>query len=248
MPEQFVYGIHAVSALFSNTIRKITKLYIHQERKDQKIETICKKALVLNIPIEKCPLQTMNTLFADCVHQGLVAVASPLPQYHEADLPFLLSKSKKPACILILDGITDPHNLGACLRTAYAAGVDFVIIPKDKSAGITPVVSKVACGAVEWLPVVKVTNLVRAMELLKEQGIWIYGAESEAERCLYQMTAKDAIAVVMGAEGKGLRRLTKDHCDGLFSIPMHGQMESLNVSVATGVVLYELFRQRKGDP
>lgn len=146
--------------------------------------------------------------------------------------------------ILILDGITDPHNLGACLRSADATGVDFVVIPKDKSASITPVVSKVACGAAESIPLVRVTNLARAMDILKQQGVWIFGAAGEAENLLYAMDCSGNIALVMGAEGTGLRRLTREHCDGLFSLPMMGSVESLNVSVATGVSLYEVIRQR----
>jgi len=140
--------------------------------------------------------------------------------------------------------VTDPHNLGACLRTADATGVDFVVIPKDKSASITPVVSKVACGAAEAIPVVRVTNLVRSMEKLKAAGVWIYGAAGEARQSLYTVQGTENIAVVLGAEGDGLRRLTRDHCDALFSLPMQGSVESLNVSVATGVTLYEIVRQR----
>jgi len=152
--------------------------------------------------------------------------------------------------ILILDGITDPHNLGACLRSADATGVDFVMIPKDKSASVTPVVSKVACGAAESVPLVRVTNLVRAMDILKEQGVWIYGAAGEAKCSLYQIDCTGMVAIAMGAEGEGLRRLTREHCDGLFcdglfSLPMAGSVNSLNVSVATGVSLYEVVRQRQ---
>ena len=147
--------------------------------------------------------------------------------------------------ILILDGITDPHNLGACLRTADAAGVDFVIIPKDKSAAITPVVSKVACGAAESVLVVRVTNLARAISTLKEHGVWIYGAAGEAEHSIYDLDFTGSIGIVMGAEGSGLRRLTRELCDGLFSLPMQGEVSSLNVSVATGISLYEIARKNK---
>lgn len=146
--------------------------------------------------------------------------------------------------LLILDTVQDPHNLGACLRSANAAGVHAVIIPKDKSVGITDVVKKVACGAAEVTPVFQVTNLARAIEMLKEKGIWIYGTADDAETTIYQQDFKGPIALVMGNEGFGMRRLTRDLCDFLFKIPMYGTVECLNVSVATGVCLFEVVRQK----
>ncbi|MBI2785548.1 MAG: 23S rRNA (guanosine(2251)-2'-O)-methyltransferase RlmB [Legionella longbeachae] len=244
MSDQFVYGMHAVSALLSNPHRVTKKLFISQDRVDKRLQDILDKAILANINIEKLSMQKMNQRFADFSHQGVVANATPLPNYNESHVLALLESSKQPALILILDGITDPHNLGACLRTADATGVDFVLIPKDKSANITPAVSKVACGAAESVPLVRVTNLVRAMELLKEHGVWIYGAAGETTNSLYKTDCTGAVALVMGAEGEGLRRLTREHCDGLFSLPMLGSVESLNVSVATGVSLYEILRQR----
>lgn len=245
MSEQFVYGIHAVSALLSNPHRTTKKLFVCQERIDKRLQQIIDKAIEAQVSIEKLSMQKMNQRFVDFTHQGIVAYASSLPHYNESHLLALLESSKYPALILILDGVTDPHNLGACLRTADAAAVDFVIIPKDKSAQVTPVVSKVACGAAESVPLVRVTNLVRSIELLKEQGVWIYGAAGESACSLYQTDCSGPIALVMGAEGEGLRRLTREHCDGLFSLPMLGSVDSLNVSVATGVCLYEILRQRK---
>lgn len=247
MSEQFVYGVHAVSALLANPHRTTKKLFVSQDRADTRMQDLVDKAVQARIVIEKLSTQQMNQRFAEFNHQGIVASASPLPDYNESHLLALLESSKSPALILILDGITDPHNLGACLRTADATGVDFVLIPKDKSASITPVVSKVACGAAESIPLVRVTNLVRSMDLLKEQGVWIYGAAGEAEHSLYQTDCTGTIAIVMGAEGEGLRRLTREHCDGLFSLPMAGSVDSLNVSVATGVSLYEVLRQRRGN-
>lgn len=247
MSEQFVYGVHAVSALLANPHRTTKKLFVSQDRVDKRMQDLVDKAVQARIGIEKLTTQQMNQRFAEFNHQGIVASASALPDYNESHLLALLESSKSPALILILDGITDPHNLGACLRTADATGVDFVLIPKDKSASITPVVSKVACGAAESIPLVRVTNLVRSMDLLKEQGVWIYGAAGEAEHSLYQTDCAGTIAIVMGAEGEGLRRLTREHCDGLFSLPMAGSVDSLNVSVATGVSLYEVLRQRRGS-
>lgn len=245
MSEQFVYGVHAVLALLTNPHRVINKLFVSQDRVDKRLQEVLDKAEQAQISIEKLSVQNMNQRFADFTHQGVVASASSLRDYGEPDLLSLLESSKKPSLILILDGVTDPHNLGACLRSADATGVDFVVIPKDKSASITPVVSKVACGAAESVPLVRVTNLVRSMELLKEHGVWIYGAAGEANSSLYQMDCSGTIAIAMGAEGEGLRRLTREHCDGLFSLPMLGSVDSLNVSVATGVSLYEVIRQRQ---
>ncbi|MBA2650452.1 MAG: 23S rRNA (guanosine(2251)-2'-O)-methyltransferase RlmB [Legionella sp.] len=246
MSEHFVYGLHAVSALLNNPNRIIHKLFINQDRLDKRLETIIAKALDAQLPVEQLTTQKMNQRFSEFAHQGVVACALPLPAYNESDLSSLLERCKQPGLILILDGITDPHNLGACLRTADAAGVDFVVIPKDKSASITPVVSKVASGAAETVPLVRVTNLVRAMEILKEQGVWIYGAAGEANQSIYALDCVRTMGIVMGAEGEGLRRLTREHCDGLFSLLMLGSVDSLNVSVATGVALYEVVRQRQG--
>jgi 23S rRNA (guanosine2251-2'-O)-methyltransferase len=244
MTDQLVYGVHAVTALIRNPYRKTRLISINQDRDDQRLQALLELANQHQIPMELLSSQKMKQRFADMTHQGVVAHASPLPDYHENDLSMLLSRCKQPGLVLILDGVTDPHNLGACLRTADAAGVDFVIIPKDKSASITPTVSKVACGAAESVPVVRVTNLVRAMEVIKQEGVWVYGAAGEAQQSIYQLTFQSTTALVLGAEGEGLRRLTREHCDGLFSLPMKGSVESLNVSVAAGVALYEVVRQR----
>ncbi len=244
MTEQYVYGVHAVTSLLANRHRPIKVVYISQDRIDTRMQDILQLAQQNNIPVERLSAQKMNQRFADAVHQGVVASAGKLPEYVEADLERLLASSKQPCLILILDGVTDPHNLGACLRSADAAGVDFVIIPKDKNASITPVVSKVACGAAESVPLVRVTNLARAMENIKQQGVWIYGAAGEATASVYNLDCKASIALVMGAEDKGMRHLTRQQCDGLFSLPMLGTVTSLNVSVATGICLYEVLRQR----
>lgn len=247
MTDHYVYGLHAVKAVLTNPLRKAETIYLSSERyerNDDKIKQIEVLARGQSIRIEKLSNKDMNQRFADVTHQGVLALVKPLPELSEPDLVPLLATSKKPCFILILDGVTDPHNLGACLRTADAAGVDFVVIPKDKNASITPVVSKVACGAAELMPVVRVTNLARAIETLKQEGVWVYGAAGEATQSLYQLDCQGALAVVMGGEGDGLRHLTRERCDGLFALPMLGGVESLNVSVATGVTLYEVLRQR----
>lgn len=245
MSEHYVYGVHAVVALLANTLRSTKMLYVNQDRVDKRIQDIIDTAEKRHIPLERLSSQKMNQRFADFSHQGVVASAVVLPDYVESDLDRLLEMSKQPSLILILDGVTDPHNLGACLRSADAAGVDFVIIPKDKNASVTPVVSKVACGAAESVPIVRVTNLARAMDHIKQQGVWIYGAAGEATSSIYDLDCKTSMAIVLGAEDKGLRHLTRERCDGLFSLPMLGSVSSLNVSVATGICLFEVVRQRK---
>ena len=247
MSEHEIYGIHAVQAALNNPRRTVKTLYINQDRADSRLQALLNTAEARGISVEKLTLQALNKRFPDVIHQGVAARTGALPEYGESDLISLLASSQSPALILILDGVTDPHNLGACLRTADAAGVDFVIIPKDKSASITPVVSKVACGAAESMPVVRVTNLARAIATLKDQGVWVYGAAGEADTSIYTLDTQTPLALVMGAEGPGLRRLTRDLCDGLFSLPMRGEVSSLNVSVATGVSLYEVVRQRCSD-
>ena len=244
MSEQFVYGVHAVSALLANKLRPTKMLYVSQDRVDKRIQDLINLAEKCHIPVDRLSAQKMNQRFAEFSHQGVVASAGVLPEYIESDLDSLLEKGNQPSLILILDGVTDPHNLGACLRSADAAGVDFIIIPKDKNASVTPVVSKVACGAAESVPIVRVTNLARAMDHIKQQGVWIYGAAGEATESLYSLDCKTSVALVLGAEDKGLRHLTRERCDGLFSLPMLGTVSSLNVSVATGICLFEVVRQR----
>ena len=176
-------------------------------------------------------------------HQGIIAQAASLPNT-EKDLRQILTNPKKRILLLILDGVTDPHNLGACLRSADAASVDAVILPKDNSARVNQTVCKVASGATESVPVITVTNLARTLTLLQSENIWLYGAAEEASKNLLEIDFKRNVAIVMGAEEKGLRRLTKQYCDELFAIPMQGHVASLNVSVAAGVSLFEVVRQR----
>lgn len=242
MGDVSVYGLHAVHALLTNRARSVRKLSINQSRLDERMQTLVTLAKAQHIPIDYVTSEVMKRRFAGYVHQGVVAEATSLPEYTEQDIETLMAET--PCLILILDGITDPHNLGACLRTAEAAGVDFVLIPKDKNASITPAVSKVACGAAESVPLVRVTNLARAMQRLKKMGVWMYGAAGEAKTSLYTLDCQGSIAFIMGAESRGLRRLTREHCDVLFALPMSGVVTSLNVSVAAGLCLYEAVRQR----
>lgn len=237
------YGMHACHAILKNPQRQIEKLLIRQGE-EKRYQALLQLANQRQIAVQMLPSQQMNEQFPDIVHQGVVVWCKPLPTLVEADIPRLLKSLDHSPLILVLDGVTDPHNLGACLRTADACGVDMVIIPKDKSASLSSVVAKVSSGASEHIPLVRVTNLSRAIERLQNLGVWVFGACGEASQSLYQMDGKGAIALVLGAEGDGLRRLTREKCDGLYSIPMMGNVSSLNVSVAAGISLYEIRRQR----
>lgn len=242
--DQFIFGIHAVESLLQRDPERILRICAHQDRQDKKIEAIVQAAKKAGIRVELVKRQELDHLTHDGNHQGILAYCRPAKMLTEADLKSLLVKLQTPPLLLILDGVQDPHNLGACFRSADAAGAHAIIAPRDKSVGITPTVTKVACGAAEAVPFVQVTNLARAIEHLKELGIWIYGAAGEAEQTLYQVDFKGPTGIVMGAEGEGLRRLTRELCDGLIKIPMFGSVSSLNVSVATGVCLFEVVRQR----
>jgi len=178
-------------------------------------------------------------------HQGVIGRLQPSRERNERDLELLLDGLEHPPFLLVLDGVQDPHNLGACLRTADAAGVDAVIAPRDRAAGLTATACKVACGAAQTVPFIRVTNLARTLGRLQKAGIWLVGAAGEEDRELYQADLTGPLAIVVGGEGRGLRRLTRERCDLLVSIPMAGIVESLNVSVATGICLYEALRQRR---
>ncbi|WP_288132058.1 23S rRNA (guanosine(2251)-2'-O)-methyltransferase RlmB [Microbulbifer sp.] len=250
MAQQLVYGLHAVQALLKSSPQQVQELLLLRGRKDQKLQKIVRQAEQNEIVIRYVDRRTLDEKVGDDGnHQGAVAVCMGETQvYDEQFLKSLLKKLDEKgenAFLLVLDGITDPHNLGACLRSAEAAGVQAVIAPKDKAAGLTPTARKVACGAAEVLPFITVTNLARTLQMLQQAGVWIYGAAGEAEHDVYQTSLTGSIAIVMGAEGPGLRRLTRENCDHLIKIPMAGEVSSLNVSVATGVCLFEAVRQRQ---
>jgi len=246
-----IFGIHAVESALKQRPRDIRVLQLVEGRDDRRLNALADLARNQGVSIERVSKDTLKEMSLGR-HQGAVAVMAGASiggakkELLEADLPELIAQQDGPGLWLVLDGVTDPHNLGACLRSADAAGVTAVLIPKDKSADITPVVSKVACGAAETVTLVKVTNLARALETLKQAGVWVYGMAGEAEQTLYDVDLRGSVAIVMGAEGDGLRRLTRETCDGLVKLPMLGSVSSLNVSVATGVSLYEVVRQRCG--
>lgn len=246
MKADHIYGLHAVQALIKSAPQRIRKLALLSGRDDQKLQKIVAFAEREGIAVERWTRAKLDKLVDGENHQGVVAECECGELHDEAFLFRLLAGLSEPAFLLVLDGVTDPHNLGACLRSAEAAGVHAVIVPKDNSASLTGVARKVACGAAEVLPLVPVTNLARCLKKLQEAGIWLQGAAGEAAVELYQADLRGPLAVVMGAEGEGLRRLTRECCDGLISIPMAGTVSSLNVSVATGICLFEAVRQRRG--
>jgi len=242
-PNDHIYGIHPVQAILEQDAKSIKVLYALNQRQDKPLLQILTAAKAAGIKIQHLSRQELDKLAGHSHHQGIMAEIRSRPQLTEEDLPGLLELSPLPL-LLILDEIQDPHNLGACLRTANAAGVAAVIAPKDKAVGLTPTVRKVACGAAEATPFIQVTNLARTLRELKQQGIWLFGLAGEAHKSLYQADLRVPAGFVMGSEGYGLRQLTRQACDELLHIPMTGTVSSLNVSVATGVSLFEATRQR----
>lgn len=241
---EIVFGLHAVKALLESDPQRFQEAFILKGRDDRRLQPLIKALEEQGIVIQLASRQWLDNQVEGGVHQGIVAKVKAGKQYQENDLPDLLASLETPL-LLILDGVTDPHNLGACLRSADAAGVDAVIVPRDRSAQLNATAKKVASGAAEHVPLIRVTNLARTMRLLQEANIWIVGTAGEADHDLYQSKMTGPMALVMGAEGEGMRRLTREHCDELISIPMAGSVSSLNVSVATGVCLFEAVRQRK---
>lgn len=249
MKLELTFGLHAVESLIKNNRQNITELVVLKGRHDKRLSRLMRQAK--GLPFRQATRKELDSIAQSESHQGIIAyskVGAGEAQgklIKENELGSFIDSIEGTPLILLLDGVTDPHNFGACLRSADAAGVHLVITPKDRSVGLTPVVRKVACGAAETTPVCQVTNLARTMEALKEAGIWIAGAAGEAEETLYDIDFKGPSAIVMGAEGAGLRRLTREKCDYLINIPMAGSVSSLNVSVATGICLYEVVRQRQ---
>ncbi|NOJ24099.1 23S rRNA (guanosine(2251)-2'-O)-methyltransferase RlmB [Vibrio coralliilyticus] len=243
MSNEFIYGIHAVKAVLAKEPERFVEAFVLKGRQDDRLMPILNELQMCGVSIQQMTRKTLDDKARGANHQGIMAKVKPAKQINENDLDDILAQHSAPL-LLVLDGVTDPHNLGACLRNADAAGVAAVIVPKDKSANITATVSKVACGAAETVPLVRVTNLARTMRALQEQGIWFVGTAGEATHDIYQAKLTGPLAIVMGAEGDGMRRLTRETCDDLIKIPMAGSVSSLNVSVASGVCLFEAVRQR----
>ncbi len=237
--------MHSVKALLKANAADTELLLIQKGRKDSRIRAIVSLAQKAGVPVREVSKNELDSVASGVEHQGVLAEFRGEPVGNEASLFEQISASDGALFVLVLDGVQDPHNLGACIRSADAAGVDALVVPVDNSVGITPVVRKVASGAAETVPVFQVTNLQRVLKKLQSAGIWVYGAAGEADSSIYDLDLTGSVALVMGSEGSGLRRLTREVCDGLFSIPMHGSVSSLNVSVAAGISLFEVRRQRR---
>jgi 23S rRNA (guanosine2251-2'-O)-methyltransferase len=242
MKSKMIFGFHAVTARLRHEASSVEEIYIDAARHDGRMKDLLHAAKAANVRIVQADDQRLSNIVGTRRHQGVVAKAGELALARTLDE--LLDAIDGPPLLLVLDGITDPHNLGACLRVADGAGAHAVIAPKDRAVGLNATAAKVASGAAETVPYITVTNLARTMRELKERDIWLIGTTEDAEKGLYEADFSGAAALVMGSEGEGLRRLTRETCDVLVSVPMFGAVESLNVSVASGVCLYEARRQR----
>ena len=239
---ELIYGMHSVSSVLKSQPQRFVRVFVHKERHDKRLQQLVDALYREQIDIVREDKQQLDKL-VDGNHQGIVAECLPGREYDEGFITELAEQHKKKLLLLVLDGVTDPHNLGACMRTAEAAGVHGVVVPRDNSASLNSTVRKVAAGAADLVPLIVVTNLARTLRDMQELGIWIIGTAGEAAQTLYQAKLQTPMALVMGAEGSGMRRLTRETCDDLVAIPMLGETSSLNVSVATGVCLFEIVRQ-----
>jgi len=237
-------GFHAVESVLRRAPHQLHVLWIAEAGRNPRLKPLEELARQSGVEVRLCPRPELDRLSGGERHQDLIAEFTPANLFGERDLPRLLETSKSPPFVLVLDGVQDPQNLGACLRSAEAAGVDFVVFPKDRAAPLTSVARRAASGAAELMPILVATNLARILRQLKEAGIWLAGTSDTAQQSLYQVDLKGPLALVAGGEGQGMRHLTEELCDYLIRIPMQGSVESLNVSVATAVCLFEIVRQR----
>ncbi len=241
---ELLFGIHSIDAALTHDPKNILELYFETNSDNPRVKELSERARELGLKPHSRDRAALDRMTGGARHQGAVARYQAPPPRAEAELYALVEKAEKGALLLVLDGVTDPHNLGACLRSAEGAGVTAVIVPKDKAAGITPTVRRASSGAADRVAFFAVTNLARTLKALKERGVWLVGLEGEAEQDFYKLDLTGPLAIVMGSEGEGMRRLTAESCDFRARIPMRGDVESLNVSVATGVTLFEALRQR----
>lgn len=245
---QTIYGLHALRVMLQRQPERVLAVRMAERRDDPRAREIEELARLQRIPVQRVDAQALKQKLGDVAHQGVVADIRPLPPWTEDDLLTAVQAAAQVAqapLILALDGVQDPHNLGACLRSADACGALAVVVPRDRAAHVTPVVRKVAAGAAEATPVVAVTNLVRTLKLLKGAGLWVVGADADGPKRVHEVDLKGGVVLVLGAEGAGLRQLTRQTCDWMVRLPQFGTVESLNVSVAAGMLLYETVRQRQ---
>lgn len=244
---RFIYGFHAVNARLRQSADSVQEIYVSAGRQDGRTRDLVKLAEAQGVRVIQTDPGRLDGMAGGhgARHQGVVARISAAQRHVTLD-DVLDTLSDEPALLLVLDGVQDPHNLGACLRVADAAGAHAVVAPKDRAVGLNATAVKVACGAADTVPYVTVTNLARSLREMQERGVWTVGADAEADQDIYGVDLRAPLALVLGAEGSGLRRLTRETCDALVRIPMHGSVESLNVSVASGICLFEARRQRRG--
>jgi 23S rRNA (guanosine2251-2'-O)-methyltransferase len=242
MKSKLIFGFHAVTARIRHEASTVDEIYIDANRHDRRMGELIRAAKAANVRIIQADDQRLDAMVGSRRHQGVIAKAGEISLARNLDE--LLDAIEGPPLLLLLDGVTDPHNLGACLRVADGAGAHAVIAPKDRAVGLNATAAKVASGAAESVPYITVTNLARTMRELQERDIWLTGTTEDAESSIYEVDFTGGSALVMGSEGEGLRRLTRENCDRLVYLPMLGSVESLNVSVASGVCLYEARRQR----
>lgn len=244
MKHETIYGLHAVRAMLARHPQRVHAVKFAERRDDPRTREIEELARKSGRPVQRIDGRALSQMLGgDVAHQGVIAEIEPMPSWTEDDLVTALETAKDPI-VLVLDGVQDPHNLGACLRTADACGALAVVVPKDRAAQLNATVRKVAVGAAETTPVVSVTNLARALKLLKEAGLWVVGADADGPKLAHEADLKGGVVLVLGAEGTGLRQLTRQTCDFVVRLPTLGAVESLNVSVAAGMLLYEAVRQR----
>jgi len=239
----WIFGIHAVQGLLKTNPQRVEALQVCRGRQDVRLKKLLALAEQHQVTVQWTSAKELDAL-VDGRHQGVAARCTEGQTYDEGFLSELVEQQGQNCLLLMLDGVTDPHNLGACLRVADGAGVQAVIVPRDNSVGVTPVVSKVACGAAETVPLVAVTNLARTLRKLQQAGVWVVGTAGDADKTIYDTDLTGPLVMVMGAEGTGMRQLVRAQCDFLARLPMAGEVSSLNVSVATGVCLFEAVRQR----
>ena len=245
MSHELLIGIHAVEAALNHDVGNLVELYIETGTQNARVKELGERARELGVKPHARDRAALDKMTGGGRHQGVVGYYNAPAPLAESALAGLVEKAARDALLLVLDGVTDPHNFGACLRSAEAAGVTAVVIPKDRAVGVTPTVRSASAGAADRVPIVAVTNLARTLKGLKDAGVWLVGmADKEAPQSIYAVDLKGPIAIVLGSEGEGMRRLTSENCDFLAHIPMRGDIESLNVSVATGIALFEALRQR----